>query len=202
MRTAFAWAVLSACAWLAEGTGSGSRLAETQHGQVVKFVEPDACAASPCCSSFVQRAEGQETLSSGAWYFSHSGSEEAVQAIVPPETVLASAPAIVHGWCMKWRETATGTEPYLDQVSLERTCAHGTAYMLSEPGAQLYEKFWTGPAQPLAYPQSLSLTTSSGQILKATVLVPKLPLTQEAPQYFSSIWFEACEEQDPSAMSS
>ena len=155
---------------------------------------------------------------------------------------------------MKWRETATGTEPYLDQarasqnvlsmissdtmhffshsgsnssppripffqwflpwnpksaalafraqVSLERTCAHGTAYMLSEPGAQLYEKFWTGPAQPLAYPQSLSLTTSSGQILKATVLVPKLPLTQEAPQYFSSIWFEACEEQDPSAMSS
>eukprot|EP00439_Symbiodinium_sp_Y106_P081033 s171_g19.t3 len=163
----------------------GSGPAETRLDQVSTFIEPDACAASACCSSFVQQAEAEEhkTLStSGTWYFSHSGSEESVTAIVPAETVLASTPAVVHGWCMKWKETASGTKPYLDQASLERTCAHGTAYMLSEPGARLYETFWTGPAQPLADPQSLSFTSPSGQILKATVLVPKLPLTEEAPQ--------------------
>ena len=138
-----------------------------------------------------------KTLStSGTWYFLHGGSEESVTAIVPAETVLASTPAVVHGWCMKWKETASGTKPYLDQASSERTCARGTAYMLSEPGARLYETFWTGPAQPLADPQSLSFTAPSGQILKATVLVPKLPLTEEAPQYFSAIWFEACETEE------
>ncbi|CAE7663078.1 PSD3 [Symbiodinium sp. CCMP2456] len=106
-------------------------------GEVATFVEPDACAASACCSSFVQKAEAEEhkTLStSGTWYFSHSGTEESVTAIVPAETVLASTPAVVHGWCMKWKETASGTKPYLDQASSERTCARGTAYMLSEPG--------------------------------------------------------------------
>eukprot|EP00439_Symbiodinium_sp_Y106_P081058 s171_g19.t4 len=115
----------------------GSGPAETRLDQVSTFIEPDACAASACCSSFVQQAEAEEhkTLStSGTWYFSHSGSEESVTAIVPAETVLASTPAVVHGWCMKWKETASGTKPYLDQASLERTCAHGTAYMLSEPG--------------------------------------------------------------------
>ncbi|CAE7245040.1 unnamed protein product [Symbiodinium natans] len=202
MRPALAWAVIHTCVWLSEGTGSGSKPAETQHGQVATFVEPDACAASACCSSFVHRAEDQQALStSGAWYFSHSGSEESVSAIVPGDMVLASTPAVVHGWCMKWKDTDSGTKPYLDQ-SLERTCARGTAFMLSEPGAHLYEKFWTGPAQPLADPQSLTLTTSSGQILKATVLVPKLPLTAEAPQYFSAIWFQACEEQELGTMNS
>ncbi|OLP95785.1 hypothetical protein AK812_SmicGene22044 [Symbiodinium microadriaticum] len=199
MRPNFAWVVIHGWLWQCDGTGSGSGPAETRLDQVASFVEPDACAASACCSSFVQKAEAEEhkTLStSGTWYFLHGGSEESVTAIVPAETVLASTPAVVHGWCMKWKETASGTKPYLDQASSERTCARGTAYMLSEPGARLYETFWTGPAQPLADPQSLSFTAPSGQILKATVLVPKLPLTEEAPQYFSAIWFEACETEE------
>ena len=77
-----------------------------------------------------------------------------MDAIVPQEMVLESSPAVVHGWCMKWRETADGTEQYLDQAHLERTCTHGTAYLLNEAGAKFYERFWTGPAQPLADPQS------------------------------------------------
>mmetsp|Transcript_45130 Transcript_45130/g.84221 ORF Transcript_45130/g.84221 Transcript_45130/m.84221 type:complete len:202 (+) Transcript_45130:53-658(+) len=163
------------------------------------FVDPDSCAASRCCRSFVQGQAAETLPASGAWYFAHDGTEDSIRAIVPAENILASVRAVVHGWCMKWEneknEGAEGEQPYLAQVDF-KTCARGTAFLLTSPGAGLYERFWTGPAQPIAYSQSLSLTVASGQILQANVLVPKLPLTAEAPPYFSAIWFEACEESD------
>ena len=132
--------------------------------------------------------------SSETWYFVYSGTEAAVQDVVPSQMLLQSAPALLRGWCMTWRHANHGNErpvSFLKEATT-KTCAPGTAFLLSTEGAKHYEDFWLGP-QPLAAPNRITLTMKSGQLLDATVLVPNLPMREEN-SYFSDIWFDACED--------
>ena len=88
---------------------------------------------------------------------------------------------------MTWKQTgdAQGTATAESQLKEDssKTCATGTAFRMSSEGA----------TQPLASASRIRLTMTTGQLLKATVLVPKLPMREENT-YFSEIWFDACDE--------
>lgn len=176
-------------------------MAGASASQVV-FVDPLACEASSCCANFVQQegspasAVNSALNASGSWYFVYQGKEAAVQDVVPSEMLLQSVPALLRGYCMTWKQTgdAQGTATAESQLKEDssKTCATGTAFRMSSEGAKHYEDFWLGP-QPLASASRIRLTMTTGQLLKATVLVPKLPMREENT-YFSEIWFDACDE--------
>jgi len=158
----------------------------------VSFVDPSVCDASNCCSGFVQ--QDMATLqSSETWYFVYSGTEAAVEDVVPSQMLLQSAPALLRGWCMTWRHDGNKRPVSYLKEATTKTCAPGTAFLLSTEGAKHYEDFWLGP-QPLAAPNRITLTMKSGQLLEATVLVPNLPIDDRVNSYFSAIWFDACED--------
>ena len=131
--------------------------------------------------------------SSETWYFVYSGTEAAVEDVVPSQMRLQSVPALLRGWCMTWRHDGNKRPVSYLKEATTKTCAPGTAFLLSTEGAKRYEDFWLGP-QPLAAPNRITLTMKSGQLLEATVLVPNLPIDDRENSYFSTIWFDACED--------
>lgn len=166
----------------------------------VVSVDPLACEASSCCANFVQEGSPASAVNSalsalnasGSWYFVYQGKEAAVQDVVPSEMLLQSLPALLRGYCMTWKQTEEGIAESQLKEDSSKTCATGTAFRMSSEGAQQYEDFWLGP-QPLASSSRIRLTMTTGQLLTATVLVPKLPMREEN-NYFSEIWFDACDE--------